>query len=88
MEAILGKNSGQKGDLRNGLNEGYPHIAALLITYAATVAGCNHNAIMQLDKNLAECLEEIKNAGIRVEKLVLRYAEELKKLATSFYAQR
>ena len=72
------------GDL-TGEGGGYPHIAALLIAYAGSLAGCAPGDLGVLSHRLVECLERIRGGGMKLERLVASYAEEVKKLATALY---
>ncbi len=88
VEIILGRRS--QGAIcvdLSGEGGGYPQVAALLLAYASLVAGCGSDKVGRLDGNLVECLQEIKAKGVRAERLVLRYAEEVKKLTTALYGQ-
>jgi len=88
VNVILGRQSRQSRDAickdLSGEGGGYPHVAALLIAYASTVAGCG-NDVSRLDSGLVACLEKITSEGVSAERLVLKYAEEVKKLATALY---
>lgn len=69
-----------------GEGGGYPHMAALLLAYASSIAGCSHKSIESLDSNLLGCLKKIKQRGIALERLATSYSEEVKKLATALYS--
>ena len=86
---MMGEDAtGDGGNICEDLGgEGYPQIAALAMAYAATAAGCDSNSVGRFDSNLIGCLERIKDGGVILEKLMLTYSEEVKKLATAFYSK-
>ena len=70
-----------------GEGGGYPHIAALILAYAASQIGCHPNDIERIDSKLLDCLKKIGSKGVYLERLVVSYAEEIKMLATALYGE-
>ena len=88
VASILGGEArGNICENASGEGGGYPQVAALLLAYASRVANCDSSKIGNLDSGLVECLENIKAGGVRAERLVLRYIEEVKKLTTALYGE-
>jgi CRISPR type III-B/RAMP module-associated protein Cmr5 len=69
----------------SGEGQGYAHSLAMLMVFAAKHSGCSVDEIREVDGRMVECLEKIEDKGVVVEKLVLLYANELKKLMTALY---
>lgn len=80
VDSVCGTARGEGG--------GYPHALALLLAYAGLQAGCNIESLQEVGSKLVECIERIKGEGVVVERLVLSYANELKKLTSALYPSR
>ena len=90
MRAILEPGSNTDTRICNetsGEGGGYPHIAALILAYAASQIGCNPSDIERIDNKLLNCLKTMKSRGVYLERLIVSYVEEVKKLATALYGE-
>ncbi len=98
LQAVLSDGSVSVGDREknsfcgtiSGEGGGYPHALALIMAYLAErleEAGVSdaREKVESITSSFIEALEKIREQGAVLERLVLAYATELKKLASALY---